>query len=587
MHLVSQQKEFQRQLASLERCVPDDWDDIAALLNQVSQSETKSVVPPCEDPLQFFARGAAFITFSYGVDGVSIEIIKTARALGDLLAATGDPSVHLICESFDPKVVPYLDPAWIRVQIDGIDGWDKWDEGRWFSGLFREKMEAHSDHSTLLAREIFRQAISIAGRLGNYLLENNIPLLIPVNIASNPGNMALTLGLVLATEVLGTYVLNINHDFYWEGGRPDTERDPEERPGVRDHFFRNRRNRSFFALFRDLYPWNGSRWIQVNINSRQSKRLIERHGFPDDKVFEIPTFINDSFFDAFDREEVIDSRLRMAHILSDGHAVMHPVPIDEHMLDVSVWMKEQQPIILGARAGLSVDPKSDDLIVLLQPTRIVRRKRIERNLALVDALMRKGRLREEFENNPKRQLILHITGPTPMEHQSDLERVLKAYRKTVRNLGGKVADRIYIAFSVGRETHSSFADKGFEPLSIEAIYRMADAVVFPSETEGRGLPIIEASACGIPIICSQYHHREVFAEVVGEGLPDEYQIRYVTFPQVRFSARFLATVAELLLDPDSAQDIIRHNIEAVRARYSQEAFQRSFHQMLAHLCDMD
>jgi glycosyltransferase involved in cell wall biosynthesis len=116
---------------------------------------------------------------------------------------------------------------------------------------------------------------------------------------------------------------------------------------------------------------------------------------------------------------------------------------------------------------------------------------------------------------------------------------------------------------------------------------MADAVVFPSETEGRGLPIIEASACGIPIICSQYHHREVCAEGVGEGLPDEYQIRYVTFPQVRFSARFLATVAELLLDPDSAQDIIRHNIEAVRARYSQEAFQRSFHQMLAHLCDMD
>ena len=65
---------------------------------------------------------------------------------------------------------------------------------------------------------------------------------------------------------------------------------------------------------------------------------------------------------------------------------------------------------------------------------------------------------------------------------------------------------------------ASFADKQFEPLTIETIYRMADAVVFPSETEGRGLPIIEAAATGIPIICSHYLPREVFSDVVGEKL---------------------------------------------------------------------
>ncbi len=587
MPLVSPREKFQRQLAILGRCVPDDWDDIAAVLNQTTQSETTPILPSCEKSLESFAPGAAFITFSYGVDGVSIEIIKTARALDNLLAMRGKPSIHLIGESFDTKAVPYLDPAWFRVQIDGINGWDKWGGGRWFSGLFRERMASHSDESTLLAREIFNQAISIAGRLGKYLLENDIPLLIPVNVASNPGNMALTLGLVLASEILGTYVLNINHDYYWEGGKPESERDPDEQPGVRDHFFRNRRNRPFFTLFKALYPWNGSRWIQVNINSRQSKRLINRFSFPGDKVFKIPTFIADSFFDTYGRGDVIESRLRMAHILSDGEAVMNPVPIDEHLSDVSAWMKNQKPIILGTRAGLSVDPRSDDLIVLLQPTRIVRRKRIERNLALIGALLQRSTLREAFESNTNRQLILHITGPTPREHQADLERVLKAYRKTVRNQPDSVADRIFIAFSAGRETHSSFAGKGFQPLSIDAIYRMADVVVFPSETEGRGLPIIEASACGIPIICSQYHHREVFAEVVGEGLPEEHQIQYVTFPQGRFSDVFLDTVAGLLLQPDSGEEMIRHNIEAVRARYSQEAFQRSFQRMLAHLCELE
>ena len=60
---------------------------------------------------------------------------------------------------------------------------------------------------------------------------------------------------------------------------------------------------------------------------------------------------------------------------------------------------------------------------------------------------------------------------------------------------------------------------------------MADAVVFPSETEGRGLPIIEASASGVPIICSQYHPREVFGDVIGEKLPKELQIHYTLFPE--------------------------------------------------------
>ena len=63
---------------------------------------------------------------------------------------------------------------------------------------------------------------------------------------------------------------------------------------------------------------------------------------------------------------------------------------------------------------------------------------------------------------------------------------------------------------------------------------MADAVVFPSETEGRGLPIIEASASGIPVICSQYRPREVFNDVIGESLPEEFRIRYTLFPGGKF-----------------------------------------------------
>jgi glycosyltransferase involved in cell wall biosynthesis len=283
----------------------------------------------------------------------------------------------------------------------------------------------------------------------------------------------------------------------------------------------------------------------------------------------------------------MDIRVMMGYILSSGDAIMHPVSIDSLLSRVDHWMKNQQPIILGACSGLSVDPKSEDLIILLQPTRIVSRKRIERNFELIAALFRKSALREEFENNSNRQLILHITGPTPKEHQVDLEKVLLAYQKTVRSLPEKLANRIFLAFSVGHETHTSFIREKFKPLKIETIYRMANAVVFPSAAEGRGLPIIEASAIGIPIICSQYRPREVFRDVVGEKLPKELRIKYTLFPEGNFPRAFLSEVANLLIDPESNKYIVTRNKEAIRARYSHESFRNKFEQLLNHLSKLD
>jgi len=448
-------------------------------------------------------------------------------------------------------------------------------------------MKSYSESSNYLTKEIYKQAVSIAKRLGKYFLDNHIALVVPVNVASNPGNIALTLGLIFVTEILGMYVLNSNHDFYWEAGKPPAERVPGEEPGVRDHFFRNIKNKTFFSLFKLLYPWNGSRWLQININDRQSRRLIKKFGFPKEKISEISTCIPEPFFEAYSKKDVIDIRFRMGLILSNGGGILRPVPINEHLLQCSQWMNNQQPLILGARPGLTVDPRSDGLIILLQPTRIVSRKRIARNLDLIDALFRKSALRKNFEINPNRQLILHITGPVPKEHQKDLEEVLLAYKKIISELPEQLSDRIFMAFSVGQETHISFLKKQFEPLKIESIYRMADVVVFPSETEGRGLPIIEASASGIPIICSHYQPREVFSDVIGERLPEDMRIKYTLFPEGKFNRLFLSDVAELLIHPGGNHNTIIHNKEAIRARYSYTSFKNTFESLLNQLYQME
>lgn len=578
--------QYQQLKMGLDNYHPTEWDDLIDFLEKIRKKKRDSLIPCGKDALKFFARGTAFITFSYGIDGVTIEISKYADTLHTLFEPFGNPSIHFIGGYFQPQVASILNPDWHQFQIDGIDGWSKWDGGKWFEALFKKKMKPFSTESKQLTEEIFNQAVVIAKSLGKYFIDNQISLAIPVNIASNPGNIALTLGLVLATEILGTYVLNSNHDFFWESGKSLAEREPREKPGLRDHFFRNVQNKAFFSFFTMLYPWNGNRWLQANINARQSRRLTKRFGFPKEKVFDISTCIADTFFEPYSNKDVIDIRLRMGHILSDGNAIMRPIPIDDHLSMIDQWMKRQQPVILGARSNLSVDPKSKDLLILLQPTRIVSRKRIERNLDLIGALFEKSTLREEFENNPNRQLILHITGPTPREHQDDLEKVIFAYKNTIQSLPEKLADQIFLAFSAGRESHSSFANKNFEPLTIETLYRMANVVMFPSETEGRGLPIIESSASGIPIICSQYHPREVFDEVIGRGLPTELRIQYTRFPEGKFRRAFLSDVVRLLIHPETQKKQILHNKNVVHTRYSHASLKNKFKIILDQLCKL-
>jgi glycosyltransferase involved in cell wall biosynthesis len=49
---------------------------------------------------------------------------------------------------------------------------------------------------------------------------------------------------------------------------------------------------------------------------------------------------------------------------------------------------------------------------------------------------------------------------------------------------------------------------------VPSIYRASEAFVFPTLHEGFGLPIIEAMACGVPVVCS---NREPLLEVAGDA----------------------------------------------------------------------
>ncbi len=59
-----------------------------------------------------------------------------------------------------------------------------------------------------------------------------------------------------------------------------------------------------------------------------------------------------------------------------------------------------------------------------------------------------------------------------------------------------------------------FAVPAPDNAQLEAIYRLAHALIFPSKCEGFGWPVIEAQACGCPVVCSD---RTSLPEIGGDA----------------------------------------------------------------------
>ncbi len=120
-------------------------EHISEVLDQLARYRP---APWAHDARQTMAKGVAFITFAYDIDGVSMEIAKYAQCFERILP--GVP-IHCVAGNFGDKAGVVLDPAWHRFVLDGADGWDKWDGGKWFHQLFYEDLPPDSEHSSALA----------------------------------------------------------------------------------------------------------------------------------------------------------------------------------------------------------------------------------------------------------------------------------------------------------------------------------------------------------------------------------------------------------------------------------------------------
>lgn len=124
--------------------------------------------------------------------------------------------------------------------------------------------------------------------------------------------------------------------------------------------------------------------------------------------------------------------------------------------------------------------------VVLHPTRVLRRKNIEQTLRITHALAAPGL-----------DVACLIPG-APDPHNADTAKYADELESVVAELGLH-----HTVSFLGQSGALSDDD-------VRGLYALADALVFPSRSEGFGLPLLEAALHGVPVFCSDIPaHREV------------------------------------------------------------------------------
>jgi len=169
----------------------------------------------------------------------------------------------------------------------------------------------------------------------------------------------------------------------------------------------------------------------------------------------------------------------------------------------------------------------------------------------------------EFLESPasvsdRHRFLLHVGSCTPRKNVDFLLRIFSVVRQTVPELqlvqiGGPwtATQRSYI------EEHGLASSiqqrRGISRHELASLYAAATAVLVPSLAEGFGLPVVEALACGAPVVASDI---PVLREVGFEG------VQFCSLSDVRDWANAIAALCTTGRRPSN------ETRDRVRARYT-------------------
>ncbi|NOZ60347.1 MAG: glycosyltransferase [Calditrichaeota bacterium] len=565
---------FQRLKERLQEENIRTWFDMGLFLDRIrdNRQPLKNIPQSYKSFKKKLQSGIAFVTFDFGVDGVTIEIEKYSAIFSRLISAAGNKLPRLFWIGSVLKLKPEALPSNCEfLVLPGGEGFDDWDG---YHELFHTHLSRGSKTYNLLAKKVWRQTVELTLRLGRYVVDYDIQLLVPVNVNSNPGNVPLAFAMALVSELLEIPVLNSNHDFYWEDGNPPGFRQTE---GQRDHFFTNHHLGEVFSLIEVLFPWDSPLWFQMVINPLQRIKLIRKAGVNPIAVKIVTTFIDMAKFKPIPSDERKEILTKLHHLFAGDENELYPTPVDQFIEEMDVQPFRRKPVVLGA-VGKNPILFTGSNLLILQPTRILKRKRIEKNFGLFKSLLQDKAYRLFFKQNPHVNIILLITGPISTGQDDYFRELIFKFKEMLASLPAGYRKRFFLALKFGKDINQAMVRRKMPRLRIEELYATADVVVLPSKSEGRGLPLVESCASGTPIVASRYEPKLVFASVVGERLDKSLRLHVFEFPD---DCRSLSRgLIDLYNRPNYSKRIILHNRRVVRKRFSMEALENQFNRCL-------
>ncbi len=503
--------------------------------------------------------GIVFITFEYGIDGVSTEIAKYITMFHKILPKV---DIHLIGGEFDERFDMAIKEKCQHFTVQGMAGFAKW---KLFDLFFHTKLQRGEKQYNYLLNEFWEDTLYLLMQIGTYIAQHGIKLLYVVNTNSNPGNVSLALALVLISSYLDVTVISNNHDFYWEAGKSEVDiKYQGTKHGPRDHFFTNSHLPEIFSIIEMLYPWKAKNWLAMNINYQQSDLLLKKFNYDPAAICVIGTAIDTQKFKSLDDEE----RKRnifflIKRLIAGTKNKLYSISIEKAIKNKKL-QKTPYPFVTSLEDNINFNFCANNLLIL-QPTRIIERKRIELDFLLISALLENSRFNNWMRSGKIENIVLMITGPILKGHEGYFTFLLKEFQRMLLAIKPEFSSRIFLSFLFSKFDKPDYIRKEIKPLKIQDLFQLASLVTLPSKTEGRGLPIIEACACETPIITNRYYPENVYAWLVGEHLSSKFRLYPIEFED-RLDSRVIDEVVEHLAKCRKWQ--LRHNRLIIKKRYS-------------------
>jgi glycosyltransferase involved in cell wall biosynthesis len=187
------------------------------------------------------------------------------------------------------------------------------------------------------------------------------------------------------------------------------------------------------------------------------------------------------------------SRLRQRELAALFELPLAQVPVVPNAVDANAFagLGPRAFGLLEKAGALQADP------LLLVPVRVTPRKRLE--LALEAAAELRARM-------PRLRVV--VTGPLG-PHNPDNRAYAERLLERRAELGLEQVVRFLFELAPPEGPHPVTAE------DVAQLYRISDAVLLPSDSEGFGLPLVEAALARVPVVCADL---PIFREVAGGGL---------------------------------------------------------------------